>query len=407
MNSSIRRQLIVHFVLFALALGLLLGGVTLLVYHRVEDRNIERRLAQMIQAAPGDELPQTITFVGPLDSAPGLFQERLRDLEPGHYEWEDEDHESHVLLVEEPGTQKALVALVSFPESEATETRFTLALGIGVLVPTILALWLARYLALRIVSPLEELSRQLDRNSLDGLSIQELPGEARPDEIGTLSRALARASRDLTATAERERRFLREASHELRTPITIIQGVSDLLYESVETRDPQTRQRLERLRRSLRRMNTSVLSLLAMARAEHRTMVGDLPPFHQRLEDLTLEARSLAPPGVEVRHELRSAPASATTASMLIVVLSNLARNAAQHTAQGQVKVVVEAHRAQVIDSGPGMPRAILEQLESQGPQPDVGIGLATVQRICRRFGWRLHIECPPQRGTTATIDLA
>ena len=51
---------------------------------------------------------------------------------------------------------------------------------------------------------------------------------------------------------------------------------------------------------------------------------------------------------------------------------------------------------------GSGLPPALLEQLRSTGPQPDAGIGLATVQRICRRFEWRFDVECPP--GTIATI---
>ena len=48
MAASVRRQLIAYFVLFALALGALFGTVTLWVFHRVEDRMVERRLEQML-----------------------------------------------------------------------------------------------------------------------------------------------------------------------------------------------------------------------------------------------------------------------------------------------------------------------------------------------------------------------
>ena len=185
------------------------------------------------------------------------------------------------------------------------------------------------------------------------------------------------------------------------------QGVSDLLRESVDDEDELTRQRLERLDRGLRRMNTSVLSLLAMARAEHRFMAGDMPPFAQQLDDLVEEARARAEPGVEVTCELSAEPSSGLAASMLIVVLSNLARNAAQHTQSGTVDVTVESQRARVSDSGPGLPPHLLEQLRSGGPQPDVGIGLATVQKICKRFGWGFDVECPAGGGTVATVELS
>ncbi|MEM7584894.1 MAG: HAMP domain-containing sensor histidine kinase [Acidobacteriota bacterium] len=206
--------------------------------------------------------------------------------------------------------------------------------------------------------------------------------------------------------ADLERRFLREASHELRTPITIIQGVSDLLVEATDDDDTVTRQRLERLRRSLRRMNTSVLSLLAMARAEHRLTVTELPPFEHQLEDMVEEARSLAQPGVEVSWQLVAAPGVGPAASMLIVALSNLARNAVQHTVVGSVLIRVDEERAAVFDTGVGAPESLLDQLRSAGPQPDVGIGLATVQRICRRFGWGFTLECPSSGGTEAAIVL-
>ena len=94
---------------------------------------------------------------------------------------------------------------------------------------------------------------------------------------------------------------------------------------------------------------------------------------------------------------------------MLIVVLSNLVRNAVEHTTSGTVRVEVEADRASVSDTGPGLPPALLEQLHGSGPQPDVGIGLATVQRICRRFEWRFEIQCPaagwhPARRSTCQL---
>ncbi len=412
-RSSVRRRLTTSFVLFALALGGLFGGVTLLVYHRVEDRMLRTRLEQMVDA--GEHRRSSVSFVGPPASAPARLQQRLSGLSPGFHEWEEGDSETHVLLVADSETGKRTVAVVSLSESESSERRFGLALGIGVAVTSLLALLLARTLAVRIVSPIERLTERLTTGSLDALLPGDVPFDpaeegatgGRPtDEIAMLERALARAGRELTASAERERRFLREASHELRTPITVIQGVSDLLRESMDAGDKITRQRLERLDRGLSRMNTSVLSLLAMARAEHRLMATDMPPFEQQLEDMIEEARSLASPGVEVTFRLNAAPSSKLAASMLIVALSNLTRNAVEHTESGTVEVVVDASRASVHDNGPGLPPALLDQLRSSGPQPDAGIGLATVQRVCRRFEWRFNVECPAGSGTIATIEM-
>ncbi len=413
-RSSVRRRLIISFVLFALALGGLFGGITLVVYHRVEDRMLRTRLEQMVDA--GGDRRSSMSFVGPPASAPARFQQRLSGLVPGFHEWEEGDDETHVLLVASPETGERTVALVSLSESERSERRFGLALGIGVAVTSLLALLLARTLAVRIVSPIERLTERLATGSLDELlppvapldPVEDSTDDGPPtDEIAMLERTLTRAGRELTASAERERRFLREASHELRTPITVIQGVSDLLRESMDADDEVTRQRLERLDRGLSRMNTSVLSLLAMARAEHRLTVTEMPPFERQFEDMIEEARSLASPGVEVTYRLDAAPGSRLAASMLIVALSNLTRNAVEHTESGTVEVTVDADRARVRDTGPGLPPALLKQLRSAGPQPDAGIGLATVQRICRRFEWSFSVECSAGGGTTATLDMS
>ena len=277
---------------------------------------------------------------------------------------------------------------------------------------SLLALLLARSLAAKIVSPIERLTERLATGalvpgSLEVVIPEDLTRESRTDEIATLARTLRRAGEELTASSERERRFLREASHELRTPITVIQGVSDLLRDSMDAEDRPTQERLDRLDRGLRRMNTSVLSLLAMARAEHRAAVTEMPSFRQQLEDLVEEARTLARPGVVVTCQLHGDPPLGLAGSMLIVALANLTRNAVQHAETGDVSVEVTSLRAQVRDRGPGLPTPLLEQLRSPGPQSEVGLGLATVLRICRRFGWRLDIVCPPAGGTVATLELA
>ncbi len=411
MIGTIRRQLIFAFVLFAAALGTVFGLVTLLVFHRVEDRMISRRLNQMILQKPAGRDSPSIEFVGSPKDAPTPFAAWLQGLEPGIHEWEHASSEAHALIAEDPTTGAPVVALASFPESEASQSRLAIALLFGIAATAIGAVFLARYLAVRIVSPIEQLTEALeagaaDRTGFDASAIEALASDRRTDEVGTLARSFERASTELAASAERERRFLREASHELRTPITIIQGVSDLLRESIDTDDSVTQKRLDRLSRSLRRMNTSVLSLLAMARAEHRVSVRDVPPFAQQLDDLVEEARAMATGGVTVHAELRSAPQSMAEGTMLLVVLSNLTRNAVQHTESGCVRVVVEQRRVQVSDDGPGLPAALLEQLRTDGPQPDIGIGLATAQRICRRFGWTFTVTCPSEGGTRATISL-
>ena len=118
MAGSLRRRLITSFVLFALALGGLFGGVTLIVYHRVEDRMVRTRLEQMVSAAPSQHRPTSTSYAGPPSAAPEPFRQRLAHLEPGYHEWEDGDDETHALLVADPETGARTVAIASVSESE-------------------------------------------------------------------------------------------------------------------------------------------------------------------------------------------------------------------------------------------------------------------------------------------------
>ncbi len=416
MALSIRRQLNYHLLAFALVLGSVFAGVTLLVYHRVEDALIARRLESRLGAAQealGLEPKgwEQVDFAGPLEAAPEPFAERLRGARPGFHEWEEAGREAHALVVAEPAGGGKRVAILSFDEAGVAERRLALALASGVALTSLLALVLARLLARRIVSPIEGLTENLakGRRWPGGVALPVGNADAMAgavEEVATLARALDEAERELAAAAERERRFLREASHELRTPITVVQGVHDLLRDSIGPEDSVSRLRLERLGRGLRRMSTSVNSLLAMARAEHASSLGEAPALSVQIGDLVEEARTLAGPEVEVRHLVGDSAISLLEASMLAVALGNLLRNAVQHTRKGLVELKVEGWMAEVLDTGPGVSAAICEQVRAGGVQPDIGIGLATVQRICARFGWAFTLEAVAGGGTKAAIRL-
>ena len=113
----------------------------------------------------------------------------------------------------------------------------------------------------------------------------------------------------------------------------------------------------------------------------------------------------MAGPQTRIEVRLEGAPEPANAARLLAVALSNLLRNAALHTESKRIRLRVDNLRADVRDEGPGFPPAVIEQLGASGPRPDVGLGLATVERICHRYGWRLELDNPPGGGARATID--
>ena len=94
---------------------------------------------------------------------------------------------------------------------------------------------------------------------------------------------------------------------------------------------------------------------------------------------------------------------------VLSVLVANLLRNASHHTDQGTITVTLDPGKVTIADTGVGMNPEVL----SNAFQPDVGgdakkagqgLGLSIVQRLSRRFGWVVHLDSVPGRGTTATL---
>ena len=84
---GLRRQLIVSFVVFAVALGGLFGGVTLLVFHRVEDHLMQKRLEELLETPPQTHTSTRVSYAGGVAAAPAPIHRRLAGLEPGFHEW--------------------------------------------------------------------------------------------------------------------------------------------------------------------------------------------------------------------------------------------------------------------------------------------------------------------------------
>ncbi|MDX2502735.1 MAG: ATP-binding protein, partial [Deltaproteobacteria bacterium] len=89
-------------------------------------------------------------------------------------------------------------------------------------------------------------------------------------------------------------------------------------------------------------------------------------------------------------------------------MLTNLIRNAIQHTPSGKISVIVKDDRVIVSDSGTGMEPDVLK-LVTQSPSDEDryrghGIGLTIVRRLCNRLGWKLKFASEPGRGTTAQL---
>jgi len=220
---------------------------------------------------------------------------------------------------------------------------------------------------------------------------------------------------------DQQRRFVADAAHELRTPITAL-GLQAENLDTVELPD-QARERLAVLRRGMRRTNHLLEQLLALARHEggpHReaAVVVELDRLvRDSVEDVLPEAARKV---IDVGFELIEPTAIKGEPVMLATMIRNLLDNAVRYTPRGgrvDIGVYRDADAAvlQIEDTGPGIPPGEMDRIFEpffRGSQPGedgTGLGLSIVKRIVDRSSGAIMLEnisAPSGTGLRATVRL-
>lgn len=269
---------------------------------------------------------------------------------------------------------------------------------IGVLIPFVT--WVIRRM-LRPIVQLAETLDDVDERSIAGLPQTDMPLEIAPF-VASINRLLARLKHAL----EQQGRFVADAAHELRSPLTAL----TLQAQNMEKfpMEPGMRERFEALQSGLGRSTRLVTQLLSLARlhqegprAQENLQVGD--EVHAAVE----EAYPLAEAkGIDLGVERLEATAIKGNRLALHTALRNLLDNAIRYTpAHGRVDLRVyrdgDCVCIEVRDNGPGMPPESLKRAcepffrGSDGAEPGSGLGLAIVRDMARDLAGELSLSSP------------
>ena len=272
--------------------------------------------------------------------------------------------------------------------------------------------------ALRPVASMAEAARAIGGDEPS----RRLPEPRSRDELEDLGRAFNGLLDRLHEAHERQRRFTGDASHQLRTPLTAMQGQVDLALRQARTVEDYQRV-LALVQRRTRHLRQIVEALLFLARADADAQRPDLVAID--LDSWMTEhvlALAEAPRGDDVRleisangpHRVRVQPA------LLAELVGNLLENAAKYGTpgtpirlglgreSGNVLVIVE-------DRGPGIAAGDLPHLFEPFYRTEdarrrgaagLGLGLSVASRLARLFGGEIAVESRPGEGSTFTLRL-
>jgi signal transduction histidine kinase len=312
----------------------------------------------------------------------------------------------------EPGD--VVVATVPVAEVEGLVRALRLSLAGVVPVLTVLfatAIWVALGRALRPVERLRSAAAQVARAGGPG----SLPEPGTDDEIGALARTLNEMLDRLEVAAGRQRAFVADAAHELRTPLAALGATLDVAREHP---DAYARDELVAdLAAETRRMQVLVDDLLLLARLGSRPVPGT--PVD--LGAVAREAAALAAAGRDpdrvVAVEVHGAGTARGDAAALGRVVRNLVDNALRHAA-GAVQVEVADGSVVVVDDGPGIAADDRERVFERfvrlddaraRPGGGSGLGLAIAREVAREHGGdvRLGDRTDGAPGLRAELRLA
>ena len=293
-------------------------------------------------------------------------------------------------------------------ERIAQHTLWPSIIGVPVLS---LLIWGAIGWGLTPLRRLAHLIKGRSPDSLEPLGLVHLPKELEP-----MQRALNSLLAQIETLLERERLFIADAAHELRTPLAILR-IHAQNAQTAST-DEQRNEALGFLLVGVDRATRIASQLLTMARLEPR-VAGD-PPRKVELTRLVREELAELTPlalqkNVELVLESPEDIAVISQAGGLSIAMQNLLTNALNFAPPGsEIRVVIAQTDAQVHmrveDAGPGIDKdvqhRVAERFYSNGNPNGAGLGLAIVQMVMAQLGGSLHLHNLPRAGLCAELRI-
>lgn len=320
----------------------------------------------------------------------------------------------------EPVLIQTGVSLAPFEAAVSETQRAAHLVAAAGLAAVLFLLWFATTRSLQPVAAMTVKASQITASR----PRERLPLAGRDDELDRLAKVLNDMLDRLAGSLRQMEQFSADAAHQLRTPLTRIQGELDLILRGGGLPGPLQRD-LERIQDELDRLGRLCGRLLLFARLDRDgedsallLEVVELEPLvGELIEQLTPLALEQA---VSLRYDGRAGLHVRGSRALLVEALFNLIDNAIRVAPEGsevRVSISIQDGRARiaVADIGPGVPpeaRELVFQPFSRLPDQagrvgeGAGLGLPIASGIARAHGGDVVLESPPHGGSVFSLVL-
>jgi signal transduction histidine kinase len=417
-RRRLRSRIVLSFLLFGTLLSVLFALSTLFLQNYLEDQLIGATLEQelddyvtQLRLDPSVVEPFYTRIQGYI-TRPGdpnqTVSAQVRSLPTGVHDVKITGGAFKAAVRKEEDLWAFLIYDVS--DNQLLKKQLIVALVGVVLLFSVWSFTLGAWASRRVMKPVTDLSARLDTLSEDRKP-ERLSEHFADDEVGRLAAALDSYADRLHHLVERDREFNADVSHELRSPLTVITGATELLLAQSDL-DPKVRTRLLRIARAARQSADITTALLHMVRAEQGI---DIDNTAQNVGRIVGEVVHLYEPLVgnkplELRVTEEDRVSVIAPEAVVAVAVGNLIGNAMRYTSEGEVVITIGSGRVTVDDTGPGIPEEELEQVFDRHYRGQnitgkgAGLGLAIVKRLCELYGWSIQFSNREEGGLRAEL---
>lgn len=319
---------------------------------------------------------------------------------------------------------RSFIVQIGRPMEKLDEEIWELVFGIvaGLIFSTLILVVISRYVAGKILRPIgrmKDLARDISGRNLE----QRLQAGEGWDEFSQLARTINGMLDRLQYSFARQRNFLFDTSHELKTPLTTIRLAVDQIVDSESTLlSPSAQDNLQRLKEQALRVERLVKDLLNLSALETLAAIDPKPvPISRLLSSLADEYGYLADAShITMEVHIPEGLVIDGDGEKLYRIFSNLLDNAVKYNVEGgRIALAAQERGAELAvsigNTGPGVGEAEIPRVFDQFYRAEksrshrhggTGLGLTIVKRIIELHAGKVEFESRPDDWTWVTVSL-
>lgn len=322
-----------------------------------------------------------------------------------HHDIKVDGKSYHVMIAQSSGDRIFIVSDIT--EIERSEELLTSILLIAWVVLLVIIFFIARLLSRRLSGPIAKLVQALVGINPDQRGVR-LADRFEDDEVGRIAQAFDAYTQKMDDYVEKQIAFAAMASHELRSPLTIVNTSADLIA-CRRADDADTQAHLQKIRRATAHMTNMIHALLAVTRDRPTGNAGEQIALKPLIDDIIDSMRAdIGLKNIAVDNRVADDAVIEADGTLVSAVLSNLVKNSIKHGENGNIRFDFDAGLLVITDDGSGLDEHALEHLFDFGyrgqKSEGYGIGLYISKLVCDHQGWGLELTAAAGGGVSARL---